>query len=89
MLVGIFPHLPLHILLELKARESALVGIFLRDVLWLDLHNHAGVGELAASRRVGHSVHHDGLRFGLRRHQNAARAHTEREHATVVNLLCE
>ena len=89
MSAGIFPHLSLHILLELKSREGSLAGIFLRNVLRIDLHDHAGVGEPAASGRVRHAIHHDGLRLGLGRHQDTSRTHAEREDAALAHLLGE
>ena len=89
MFVDIFPHLSLDILLELKTGESPFVGIFLRDVLRIDLHDDSRVGELPAAGGIRHPVHDDGLRLGLGRDKNTARTHAEREHATVADLLRE
>ena len=82
-------HLLLHVVLEIQQCESTVLLIFFRHIIRLHRNDYTCIGPLGIAGRIGHSVHHDGLRFGLRRHQNAARAHTEREHSPVIHLLHE
>src|SRR5690606_20102155 len=76
---------PLHLALEIQQGKGIFQSV--RDVIQINLYHCARIGMRIIALRGRPTIHHDFFFIGSARCYNAPRTHTERKHATVVDLL--